>query len=168
MKGLFEIAIPEELMLSAPDSNGSNKNAKLKQQLREYGINMALRGWKTWNGDGYLHANVKELSADEVMLIAANGGDVKYWNPIISIPINRLDNQIPKGLSNRSYFIGDIETIHTWRTWRSSAEAYPIVEVSNRAYFISSTFGNTLPLSELMILYSVNQLELVEEIPVVE
>jgi hypothetical protein len=150
---MIRITLHQKYVIKSPISG----NPDYDQMIADYRDNLL-----TWGCPSRKVGDVIEMDLlngveldimDFVFIMSKDSGNVEYFNPVIRIPVDMLDNQIPEGLSNRLYFNGDVETIHTWRTWRSSAEAYPIVEIDGYAYFMSSTFGNTLSGTELMLIY---------------
>ena len=113
-----------------------------------------------------LHAEIKSLSINEFLLVCNFEGEVSNFNPWIKLHIDKINDPVPEGLSNRTYIgIDGEEKVRTWRTWRSSETFYPLYKIGDYFYFISSTFGNTITSKELKIIHDLDGLELVEEIP---
>lgn len=168
MTGLFEISIPEKYVISEPDLEGNETSINFNTLADKYCNNIIRRGWKVWNGDSSIHAEVKSLTVGEFLLICSFEGECKYYNPYIKISEEYIDNVIPEGLSNREYLDGDIIKVHTWRTWRSSEESYPLQLIEGNYYFVSYSFGNTLTSQELMTIYNNQDSTLVDELPTVD
>lgn len=184
MKGTFIISIPEKYVISIPDIQGNETNPYFNVLADKYATNMLKRGWKLWNDDNKLNAEVKDFVVQEMLLVVALEGTVQYFNPFIKVAEQFIDEVIPEGLSNRTYFTTDmtdpyapveVENIHTWRTWRSPNHPLPApidVEGINYYFFMSATFGNTLTSDELMIIHQSENATLVDTIdtipPVIE
>lgn len=183
MKGKFIIHVPEKYAISVPDALGNETNPDFHPVVDRYATNILKRGWKLWNGNNILHAEVHDFTVQELLVLANFEGTVEYFNPFIKVAEADIDSEIPEGLPNRTYQeqIGaetefDSETneeiqvptyeerIHTWRTWRDST--HPLGEpIEGFYYFMSATFGKTLTSNELLIIHNSLSAELVDSIP---
>lgn len=178
MKGTFIIDLPEKYIISVPDINGNETNPYFITMLDKYCNNIIRRGWKVWNGNERIHAEVLSLTVEELELIDMFEGSVQYFCPFIKVAEEDIDTIIPEGLSNRTYIYDTgllneegeavtLEQTHTWRTWRD--DSHPLGDVVNGYYyFMSATFGATLPSKELMIVHNSESAKLVDEIPNIE
>lgn len=177
MIGKFEITIPQKYVISMPDMEGNETNPDFSLLLDKYCNNIVRRGWKVWDNSNNLHAEVRSLIVDELLLIRQYSGTVKYFNPIVKVAELEIDSEIPIGLPNRTYTIivdntdpenpVTEEKVHTWRSWRSPN--HPLGEVfEGFYYFISATYGKTLTCTELLIIHQSATATLVDTKPVIE
>ena len=183
MQGTFIIQIPEKYGISVPDAQGNETNPYFHPVVDRYASNLLKRGWKLWNGNNMLHAEVHDFTVQELLVLSNFEGTVEYFNPFIKVAEADIDSEIPEGLPNRTYQeqIGvetelDPETneeiqvpiyeerIHTWRTWRDST--HPLGEpIEGFYYFMSASFGKTLTSNELLTIHNAPTAELVDSIP---
>jgi len=176
MKGIFEIKANEAYTIKGINQEMFNYELIPGMTVKDYVFNIIARGWKTWNGDNCIHAEIKELSVGEFLLIMSlDNSDVKYFNPFIKIATSALDNEIPEGITNRINPAvldeGGNEitpaSIKTWREW--VLQNYTITDVEGYSYFLSAAgTGCSLTSEELMIIYNSTDATLVDEIPIIE
>ena len=103
MIGTFKISIPDKYVISAPDQNGNETNIYFSKLADIYTSNIIKRGWKVWNSDGRIHAEIMELTVDEFGILLSLEGAVEWFNPFIKVPEALIDAEILEGLSNRTY-----------------------------------------------------------------
>lgn len=183
MQGTFIIHVPEKYAISVPDAQGNETNPYFHPVVDRYATNILKRGWKLWSVGDVLHAEVKDFTVQEMLVLNRFDGGVEYFNPFIKVAEADIDSEIPEGLPNRTYQeqVGtetelDPETneeiqvptyqerIHTWRTWRDST--HPLGEpIEGFYYFMSASFGNTLTSNELLIIHNSLTAELADSIP---
>ncbi len=184
MQGTFIIQIPEKYAISVPDALGNETNPYSHPVVDRYSTNLLKRGWKLWNGNNMLHAEVHDFTVQELLVLTNFEGTVEYFNPFIKVAETDIDSEIPEGLPNRTYQVeGDSEVIgidpdtgdemleptyedriHTWRTWRDST--HPLGEpIEGFYYFMSASFGKTLTSNELLTIHNAPTAELVDSIP---
>ena len=184
MQGTFIIQIPEKYAISVPDALGNETNPYFHPVVDRYASNLLKRGWKLWNGNNMLHAEVHDFTVQELLVLTNFEGTVEYFNPFIKVAGADIDSEIPEGLPNRTYQeqVGteaeiDPETneeiqvpihstkVHTWRTWRDST--HPLGEpIEGFYYFMSASFGKTLTSDELLIIHNSQTATLIDEMPV--
>ena len=175
MIGTFKISIPDKYVISAPDQNGNETNIYFSKLADIYTSNIIKRGWKVWNSDGRIHAEIMELTVDEFGILLSLEGAVEWFNPFIKVPEALIDAEILEGLSNRTYQVQTgidpiteepiyEDKIHTWKTWRD--DSHPLADpIEGFYYFMSATFGRTLSTKELEIIYKNGTVFLVDSVP---
>jgi hypothetical protein len=174
MIGLFEIGVLEKYVMSVPDENGNETNSDYNIQLVKHADNILRRGWKTWNGNGYINARVKTLTVNEFLLVMKFNGYVKYFNPYIKIAETNINNNVPTSLPNATYTetVTDPETgkntntiiNRTWKTWRDVN--HPLSDpIEEYYYFISASYGISLSGNDLLTIYNSDDATLVDMIP---
>lgn len=176
MKGNFEIQVNEKYIISQL-VDGVQMNPDYSADLDAYSTNIIKRGWETWNGDGCIHAAVKELSIYEFLkVMSLDGGDVKGFGPYVKILSSDLTNEVPVGLPNRTKQVNTgtkeepvyEERIKPWDEWIGTN--YTKTEVEGYTYFLSyaGNNGNFLSGSELLTINNLAYAELVDELPIIE
>ena len=176
MKGNFEIQVNEKYIISQL-VDGVQMNTDYSADLDAYSTNIIKRGWKVWNGDGCIHADVKELSIDEFLkVMSLDGGDVEGFGPYIKLLTTDLTQEVPVGIPNRTKQINIgseeepvyEEQIKTWDEWIGMN--YTKTEVDGYTYFLSysGNKGDFLTADQLMIIYNLEYADLVESTPIIE
>lgn len=140
-------------------------NSDFDQNVADYRDNLVTWGCQPKkDGDFIIVDLVNAVSLDVndfLFIMSKDDSEVSYFNPIIKIEESHIDDLIPENLPNS--FNGD--NLHTWKSWRSSEESYPLQYIDGFYYFISSTFGNTLTGKELLMIYNADGVELVMSLP---
>lgn len=122
-----------------------------------------------------------------LMIMELDGGKVEYFNPFVKVLDSAMDNEIPEGLSNRTYIktITEAtydeegneltpavteEVVKTWRQWQRG-------NINPQLYddgylYVRSNYGNfngaSLSSKELLIIHNSTDAELVDETPKIE
>lgn len=188
MKGNFEIKVDEKYIISQLQ-NGVQMNTYYSPDLDAYALNMAKRGWKLWNGDGRLHAEVKELTINEFLLVMSlDSGEVEYFTPYVKISEADINNEVLEGLPNRTYPaytdpsdeenpIEVPERVKTWNEWLLNYSMdgvqgnYTATLIDGFWYYNVNGIYKGLQYmtgSELMLIHNSVDAELVDEVPTIE
>lgn len=177
MNGIYKLHIPLKYVISYPAMDGSEQNPDYNLMIAKYCNNIILRGWKTESVGDMGISSVKSLIVDEFLLVLNFGGKVEFFSPLVKVAEADIDNQIPEGLSNRTYpvIIDDSdpanpiteERVHTWRSWRDTA--HPLGSpIEGSYYFMSASFGKVHVDTELLIIHMHTDSTLVDAAPIVD
>lgn len=185
---MIRLTIPSKYIKKAPMTG----NPDYIEALAEYATNMYIYGAIPVSVNGITTVDLTndaeaDFDIDHFnMLSQLPGVKVEFYMPSIKVAEADIDNEIPEGLSNRTYQeqVGTVVTtdpeteeeiqepvyetrVHTWRTWRDNSHPLP-EPVEGYYYFMSATFGKTLLFEELKIIFNSSNVELVDGKPKIE
>lgn len=159
--------------------------------VNDYILNFVKRGWKTWNGDGKIHVELKDgLYVEEFrLLIPLDGGEVLGWRPIVKVLSAIKNNEVIDGLPNIDYpeigeYINEegviVPTVPSRRkTWneyflnysRDGVQGnYTCVENDEYTYYNTNgcNKGVALTGTQLNIIDNLDNMTLVNSVPTIE
>ncbi len=132
--------------------------SKRGQKYYENIVNAMIDGVKPYSED-YTIIESSELTSytlTDIFNLVDDEGDIENLPSYLIMPTTKLTEEIPEGLPNRIYSVEEVDTIHTWETWRDNTHLIRYSLDETLATFGLNSFGEDLKASEIKIIDDLN------------